>query len=140
MLRADFDAREAAKEQKYAEVEKRASEKEARRRERRDESRRRKEEQNERKRTRSTANSEKSMPLSTVEYSSTAAFPVDEELEYIRRGQMPPPNVRSYSGEKLARKGSKAGQAVGSHWSLFWFRFKTMWLKFKRSIGIKGRG
>ena len=133
-LRAEFNAREAAKDQKYAAAEARAAEKEARRRERRDHSQRRREEQQDRKRARSRGNSEKSAPLSAIEYSSTTALPVDEELEYIRRGVRPPTGKRRGT---TGTTGKKAGKAVSSQWSLFWFRFKTMWLRLKRSMGVK---
>ena len=133
-LRAEFNAKEAAKDERYAAAEARAAEREARRQEKRDHSQRRREENQDRKRARSRANSEKSVPLSAVEYSSTAAFPVDEELEYIRRGVRPPAGVRRGT---TGTSGKKAGKAVSSQWSLFWFKFKTMWLKFKRSMGVR---
>ena len=133
-LRAEFNAKEAAKEQKYAAAEIRAAEREARRQEKRDHSQRRREEHHDRKRARSRGNSEKSVPLSAIEYSSTAAFPVDEELEYIRRGVRPPTGMRRGT---TSTSGKKPGKAFSSQWSLFWFKFKTIWLKFKRSMGVK---
>ncbi|KAI4141089.1 MAG: hypothetical protein LQ340_007730, partial [Diploschistes diacapsis] len=92
-LRQEFYAREAAKDAKYAE-------REARKQERREASQRRREEHAERRRARSshshsrhTAGSEMGSveALRGVGYESTvpAGLPVDEELEWIRRGKRP---------------------------------------------------
>ena len=125
-LRAEFNAREAAKDLKIRQAEARVQQKDARKREKRDESARRKSEAQERKRTKSTAASEKSVPLS-MEYTQMVPVPMEvgvdveaQEMKRPRRG-------------RTATAGS-AGKAVGSQWSLFWFRFRTMWLKFKRSM------
>lgn len=124
-LRAEFNAREAAKELKFREAEAKAQEKEWKRKEKLDESIRRKSEAHERRRAKSNATSEKSVPLSTSGYSSTAAFPFDSEPPTLHHG-------RPRRG-RTATAGS-ATKAVSSQWSLFWFRFKTMWMKFKRSM------
>ena len=137
-LRAEFAAKEAAKDQKYAEARARAADKEARRQERRAESQRRREENAERKRARSRANSEKDDQLSAIGYDRTApGLPVDEELEYIRRG-IPPPTRVKRTGTQSSSVGKKA-KAAASTWSLFVFNLKTMWLKFKRAMGAKSR-
>lgn len=137
-LRADFAAKEAAKDQKYAEAQARAAEKEARRQERRTESQRRKEDNAERKRARSRGNSEKDVQLSAIGYERTApGLPVDEELEYIRRGKRPPARVIR-TGTQTSSVSKKA-KAAASSWSLFVFNLKTMWLKFKRAMGRKAR-
>ena len=152
-LRAEFYAREAAKEAKYAEAAQRAAEKEARRQERREASQRRKDEAAERKRV-ARANTgygyeyeyenekagEEDVPLSAIEYSNTvpAGLPVDEELEWIRKGIRPP--TQKQRVQRTQTGGSSVGKkakAVSNGWGLFWFRFKTVWLKFKRGMGIK---
>ncbi|MCJ1322014.1 hypothetical protein MMC15_007359 [Xylographa vitiligo] len=125
-LRAEFNAREAAKDLKIKQAAERLQQKDARKQEKRDESARRKSEAQERKRTRSTNASEKSVPLST-EYTQTLAAPM--EIDFDMEAQ----EVKRPKRGRTATAGS-AGKAVGSQWSLFWFRFKTMWLKFKRSM------
>lgn len=135
-LRAEFNAREAAKDVKIQQAHARVQEKQSKKQERREEEIRRKEEALERKRAKGTAASEKSVVLSTGEYNSAPSlFPVAV-------------GGRGAGGEKGGRYGhggrgrkstvgsaGKAGKAVSSHWSLFWFRFKTMWLRFKRTVG-----
>ncbi|MCJ1380652.1 hypothetical protein MMC17_003760 [Xylographa soralifera] len=125
-LRAEFNAREAAKDLKIQQAQARLQQKDARKQEKRDESTRRKSEAQERKRTRSTAASEKSVPLST-EYTQTLAAPMEIDFD------MEAPELKRPKRGRTATAGS-AGKAVGSQWSLFWFRFRTMWLKFKRSM------
>ncbi|MCJ1253593.1 hypothetical protein MMC24_001405 [Lignoscripta atroalba] len=123
-LRAEFNAREAAKDLKIQQAAARAYEREAKRRERRDESARRKLEAQGRKRARSNAASEKSVPLSTGGHSTPAVFSIDmqDNADYPRRTR--------------AATATSATKAVSSQWSLFWFKFKTMWLKFKRGISL----
>ncbi|MCJ1483843.1 hypothetical protein MMC06_004011 [Schaereria dolodes] len=122
-LRAEFNAREAAKDLKIQQAAERVQEKEAKKKEKRDESARRKSEAQERKRARSTATSEKSVPLSTGGH-TTPVFPLD---------------VQDHSYHTQPRRGraqtaSSATKALSSQWSLFWFKFKTVWLKFKRRM------
>lgn len=124
-LRAEFNAREAAKEVKFREAEAKAQEKEWKKKEKLDESIRRKSEALERKRAKSNATSEKSVPLSTGGYSSTAIFPLDTE---------PPTLHHSRRRRGRTTTAGSASKAVSSQWSLFWFKFKTMWMKFKRSM------
>ena len=123
-LRAEFNAREAAKEMKLQEVEARIQQKEARRKEKRDESQRRRSEAQDGRRAKSNATSEKSVPLS-MEYSQTTTVPMDIDLEA---------GVSSRPRRTRTTTAGSATKAVSSQWSLFWFKFKTMWLKFKRSI------
>ena len=134
-LRAEFNAREAAKELKYQEAEAKTQEKEARKRERQTESIRRKSEAQERKRARSKSNatSEKSVPLSAGGYSTVTAQHLDE-VEY--------PSLHNPARPRRGRTATagSAGKAVSSQWSLFWFKFKTMLMKFKRSMRIGSRG
>ncbi|MCJ1292541.1 hypothetical protein MMC34_004092 [Xylographa carneopallida] len=125
-LRAEFNAREAAKDLKIKQAADRLQQKDARKQEKRDESARRRSEAQERKRTRSTAASEKSVPLST-EYTQTLAAPMERDFDMEAQGLKRPKKGRTVTA-------GSAGKAVRSQWSLFWFRFRTMWLKFKRSM------
>ena len=154
-LRQEFYAREAAKDAKYAEAAARAAEKEARRQERREASQRRKEEAAERKRARTVgyenemygdAETDSQAPLSAIEYENTIpGLPVDEELEWIRRGKRPPQQAQRNRAQRTNTNGTgkskssvgKKAKAVGNGWSVFWFQVKTMWLKVKRGMGMK---
>lgn len=134
-LRAEFNAREAAKNLKFQQAEAKAREKEMKRREKRDESARRKSETQERKRGLSRSDNEKIDPLSAVDYNSTTAFPVAVDINIQGMEQERP--TRPKRGRTLTGSSAgKAGKAISSHWSLFWFRFTTMWLKFKRNVGV----
>ncbi|MCJ1372692.1 hypothetical protein MMC20_003917 [Loxospora ochrophaea] len=124
-LRAEFDAREAAKDLRYQQAESRAREKEAKKREKRDESTRRKSEAMDRKRAKSNAASEKSVPLSTSEITSVPPLSSGTDINTNRPG---------LQRSRTATAGS-ATKAMSSQWSLFWFKFKTMLLKLKRKIG-----
>ena len=128
-LRQKYNEKEAAKDLRYQQAEARAQEKEARRRERRDESQRRKSKGKERKRAKSNAASEKSsiMNFGTHEYPPATDVLVQgnlrpEQQQHRRRGDT----------------AGSAGKAVHSQWQLFWFKFKTMWLKLKRKMGSSG--
>ena len=132
-LRAEFDAREAAKNLKYQEAEAKAQEKEARRREKQDDSQRRKSEAQERKRAKSNPLSEKSvitLPIGAGGYGSSTEGVLSMHTE--DEGLNAHPTHRPKRG-RTATAGS-AGKAVSSQWSLFWFKFKTMWMKFKRTM------
>ena len=125
-LRQKFQEKEAAKDRKYQEAEARAQEKEAKRQEKREENDRRTSEKRERKRTKSNAASEKSSFVSPGDQSE--GFPVVH---------LYPPEVPTLADPPQRRRGDtagSAGKAVHSQWSLFWFRFKTMWLKLKRKM------
>jgi len=137
-LRAEFAAREAAKDEKYRVKEARAAERQRRKSEKRSESLRRQSLNNERKRARSNAaESEKSAPISAIGYRSTATLPEPEIVE-VRLAEREWDGGDRYDKpmkrKKTATAGS-AGKAVSSRWSLFWFRFKTAWLKMKRGMG-----
>lgn len=146
VLRAEFAAREAAKDAKHQMAEARALEREKLRREKRDESARRKDEADQRKRARSAAGSEASRTVGAVEYGSVKAYPVqsgDVELEKLEREREKTRRMRTRSetakSEKMEGglpKKKKPVKAVMSQWSLFLFQCKTMWLKIKRSIGL----
>ena len=124
-LRQKYNEKEAAKDLRYQQAEARAQEKEAKRKERRDESQRRKSEGQERKRAKSNAASEKSsmMNFANLQYPS-ATEPVTDEI----------PRSEQHHRRRGETAGS-AGKAVHSQWQLFWFKFKTMWLKLKRKMG-----
>ncbi|KAF6226564.1 hypothetical protein HO133_009430 [Letharia lupina] len=127
--RQEFNEREAAKDLKYQQAEARAQEKEARRQERKEEEERRTSEKRERKRARSNAASEKSSFLISGEPHESfpsvqtlpQEFPVAAQPMGRKRGD-------------TAESAGKAGKAVHSQWTLFWFRFKTVWLRLKRKM------
>lgn len=122
-LRQKFNEKEAAKDLKFQQAEARALEKEAKRKEKREQEERGKLESKERKRAKSNTTSEKSgvASLGTQDHSP----PFMEEV-LARPG---PPRRRP------TEKAGLAGKAVQSQWSLFWFKFKTVWLKLKRKMG-----
>lgn len=124
--RQKFNEDEAAKELKYQQAEARAQEKEARRRERKEDGERRTSEKRERKRAKSNAASEKSsfLTLGEQRVSFTAVQMLPQEA---------PARVEPLQRRRTEKAGS-AGKAVNSQWTLFWFRFKTMWLRFKRKM------
>ncbi|MCJ1341079.1 hypothetical protein MMC09_006375 [Bachmanniomyces sp. S44760] len=127
-LRAEFDAKEAAKDLKIQQAEERAREKEMKKQEKAEEASRRKSEAADRKRAkRNTTASEKSVPLSTGARSATNVHP-------IHLGD--PADARLNAARK-AVAGGRSAKSTSSSWSLFWFKFKTMWLKFKRSMSKK---
>lgn len=127
--RQEFNEREAAKDLKYQQAEARAQEKEARRRERKEEEERRTSERRERKRARSNAASEKSSFLTVGE--PHESFPSVQSLpQEIPVAAQPMGRKRGDTAESAG----KAGKAVHSQWTLFWFRFKTMWLRLKRKM------
>ena len=135
-LRAEFDAKEAAKNLKYQEAALKAQEKEARKRDKQDETLRRKIKAQERKRAKSNPLSEKStitLAASAGGYGSSTEGVLSMNAEDER------PDLFSAHHPKRARTATagSAGKAVSSHWSLFWFKFKTMWMKFKRSMSGK---
>ena len=130
LKRQEFNEREAAKELKYQQAEARAQEKEARRRERKEEEERRTSEKRERKRAKSNAASEKSSFLNAGD--THERFPSVQTLP-----QESPVVTAQPTGRKrgdTAESAGKAGKAVHSQWTLFWFRFKTMWLRLKRKM------
>ena len=119
-LRAEFNAREEAKERRIHEAEERTREKIARKKAKQDEAARRKAEAHEKKYGRSYVASEK----------DSARVPMDIDLEASM------PTLGRPRRGRTATAGS-AGKAVASHWSLFWFKFKTMWLKLKKSMSMR---
>lgn len=134
VLRQKFQEKEAAKDLKYQQAEARAQEREQKRQERRDEDERRTSERRERKRARSNATSEKS---------SLATFGRDEQHESFPPAEMfataqapiplgPPKRSRTDTAER-------AGKEVQSQWTLFWFRFKIMWLRLRKKMGSGDR-
>ena len=158
-LRRKFQEKEARKDQKYKEAEARVAEKEMKKRERKEEEGRRTSEKRERKmasRNRSRANSEKSS-LSLATFGTRDDVRREEEM--TERDRFDPmglgvemygpelqalraatpgttvlpkgvptkqgPRARGDTGESASQKVEK----VKSGWSLFWFRFKTAWLR-----------
>lgn len=135
LKRQEFNEREAAKDLKYQQAELRAQEKEARRREKKEEDERRTSEKKERKRARSNAASEKSSFLTAggdthESFPSVQTLPLPQEVP----GAAAQPTMDGRKRGDTAESAGKAGKAVHSQWMLFWFRFKTMWLRLKRKM------
>ena len=125
--RQKYREEQAAKNRKYEEAEAKKLEKEARRQEKRDESQRRTSEKKERNRARSNAASEKSSFIGTGE--AHESFPAIQSLPQYAQHEL-----ESQPQRKRGDTAGSAGKAVHSQWSLFWFKFRTMWLKLKRKI------
>ena len=123
-LRQQFDEKERAKDLKYQEAEARAQAKEEAKRQKREASESRKSEAKERKRAKSNAASEKTVPIAEYDASNTRPF------------NAPPPQGHTKQRRRGAT-GASAGKAVHSRWQLFWFRFKTAWLRLKRKMSKK---
>lgn len=133
--RQEFNEREAAKDLKYQQAEARVQEKEARRREKKEEEERRTSEKRERKRARSNAASEKSSFLTAGGDTMHESFPSVQQI--LPQETIPGAAHQPMKGRKrgdTAGSAGKAGKAVHSQWTLFWFRFKTMWLRLKRKM------
>ncbi|MCJ1231478.1 hypothetical protein MMC12_008155 [Toensbergia leucococca] len=128
-LRQQFNEKQAAKDLKFQQAEARTREKEAKRQARRDEDERRKSEGKDRKRSKSLGASEKvghfsrdhlSPQLGVTEIRTVEDAGVEERVPRRRRTET----------------AGSASKAVRSQWMLFWFRFKTMWLKVKRKMSL----
>ena len=124
-LRAEFNAREEAKERKWAEQERRAKEK-AERREREREARRQKQSDTSLAKE-NTVTKETPEVVYSQEYSARVAAQNSAAMHAQER--------------KMAKKAPTAGsgaKAVSNQWSMFWWRWKTLLLKIKKSVGGKG--
>ncbi|MCJ1462414.1 hypothetical protein MMC07_001015 [Pseudocyphellaria aurata] len=125
-LRQKFNEKEAAKDLKFQQAEARAKEKEVKKKEKREEEDRRKSEGKERRRAKSNTASEKSGTGITDEHEQrTPMAPFVEEEVFPRSSQQ---------RRRPVEKAGVAGKAVQSQWQLFWFKFKTMWLKLKKKM------
>lgn len=119
-LRQKFNEKEAAKDLKILQAEERAKERDAKRREKRQEESDRSEGQN-RKRAKSNTTNEK---LGMANQSER------EHKIYHEEPFRSPDHPR----RRRTETAGVAGKAVQSQWSLFWFKFKTMWLRLKRKV------
>ena len=128
-LRAEFNAREEAKERRLHEAEEKIREKNARKKAKQDEATRRKFETHEKKYGRSIVTSEKSGPFS-MGHADTAPVPMEVDLE-----SSVPTLGHPRRGRTLTA--GSATKAVASRWSLFWFKFKTMWLRIKKRMSMR---
>lgn len=124
-LRQKFNEKEAAKDLKFQQAEARAKEKEAKKKEKREEEERRKSEGKERRRAKSSTASEKSGigMMDENEHVSPMAPFVEEAFPRSSQQRRRP-----------VEKAGVAGKAVQSQWSLFWFKFKTVWLMLKKKM------
>jgi len=128
--RQKYKEEQAAKDRKFHEVEARKQEKEAKRQGKREQGERRTSEKRERNRARSNAASEKSSFLTAGEQyeSSPSVQMLSQDMLY-----QPEPQQQKKRGDTAGSAG-KAGKAAHSQWSLFWFKFRTMWLRLKRKM------
>lgn len=129
--RQKYKEEQAAKDRKYQGAEARKQEKEAKRQEKREDSERRTSEKRERNRARSTAASEKSSFMTAGEQHES--FPAVQLLSQDTQYK-PEPQQQRKRGDTTG----SAGNAVHSQWSLFWFKFRTMWLRLKRKMSRSG--
>ena len=121
-LRRKFEEKQDAKEAKYQEAALRQEAKDYAKRQKREGSERRKSEGQDRKRTKSNAASEKNVVMGEHDNAPTLSFI---------------PGSPSGQGQRRrVTTGASAGKAVHSQWQLFWFRFRTAWLRFKRMMGV----
>lgn len=120
-LRQKFNEKEAAKELKFLQTEARAKEREAKRMQKREEEELRKSEGKNRKRAKSNTTNEKLGMATPGEH---------DHVAHSEEPSLRPDQKRRRRGESAG----VAGKAVQSQWSLFWFKFKTMWLRLKRKV------
>lgn len=120
-LRQKFNEKEAAKDLKILQAESKAKEREAKRKQKREEDELRKSEGKNRKRAKSNTTNEKS----GIAIPGGHEHALDNEEPSHRSGQQ---------RRRRTEKAGVAGKAVQSQWSLFWFKFKTMWLRLKRKV------
>ena len=120
-LRQQFKDEQEAKDLKYQEAEARKQAKELAKRQKREASETRKSEHKERKRTKSNAASEKTVPMG--DYDTTHPYM--------------PPSHGVVQPRRRRGTGASAGKGIRNRWQLFWFKFKTAWLKFKRAMSGK---
>ena len=151
-LRQQFQAREAAKDRKYAEAEARVAEREQRRKDKKEEDERRTSEKRERKMMRSRANSEKSS-MSLARFATRDGSLQGKEMYDLPESDRhdSPASAQGAMISKEGRKESKSlpsgtraqrgsrGEKVQSSWALFWFRLKTAWLRLKRKMSGSSR-
>ena len=126
-LRQQFNEKEAAKDLRVQKAEAKAQERESKKREKREESERRKSEAQDRKRTKSITSAR-----------GRSAAP-SEKSSSNRRGTGPERVDADTAFHNSRRRGrgetaTGATKAVSSQWNLFWFKMKTMWLKWKKKI------
>lgn len=129
-LRAEFNAREAEKEKRIHEAKEKADEKRAKKRAKADDAARRKHEAHEKKYGSAVPTSEKYGAFPVLGYPDAVTTPMEVDLESHV------PTLGRPKRGRTATAGS-AGKAVASQWSLFWFKFKTMWLRFKKAVSMR---
>ncbi|KAL8995387.1 MAG: hypothetical protein Q9169_004864 [Polycauliona sp. 2 TL-2023] len=131
VLRKEFDERERAKDEVRREQEAKKASREAKKQAKRDESEQRKSESRARKRAQSNTMSEKS--------ATRAAYQAQQEKPSVPSGMA----GTTTPGGGVRRRGptpASAGKALANRWQLFIFWLKTVWLKFKRAIGVGSKG
>lgn len=126
-LRQQFNEKEAAKDLRVQQAEAKAQEREVRKREKREEGERRKSEAQDRKRVKSVNSAR---PRSAAPSEKSPSNPRGTGPEGVNAHTAFQNSRRRGRGETA----TGATKAVSSQWSLFWFKMKTMWLKWKRKI------
>ncbi|KAA6415175.1 MAG: hypothetical protein FRX48_01928 [Lasallia pustulata] len=132
-LRQQFNEKEAAKDLRAQQAEAKARERVSKKREKREMSERRKSEAEDRKRAKSiTSARARSAAPSEKSPSNPHANDFGRHVD--------PECVDSHTAFHNSRRRGRgetatgATKAVSSQWSLFWFKVKTMWLRWKRKI------
>ncbi|KAI4277503.1 MAG: hypothetical protein LQ337_001721 [Flavoplaca oasis] len=133
ILRKEFNEKERAKDEVRQEQEAKKAQRAAKKQAKRDESEQRKSESKARKRAQSHAEmSEKSATRAAYQHQQPEQTSVPASVS----GTLTP------GGRARGRGGAPAtaGKALASRWQLFVFWLKTVWLKFKKAIGLGSKG
>ena len=133
ILRKEFDEKERAKDEVRQEQEARKAQRAAKKQAKRDESEQRKSESRARKRAQSNAEmSEKSATRAAYQHQQPEQTRVHAS---VGETLTPGGRVRGKGGAPAT-----AGKALANRWQLFVFWLKTVWLKFKKAIGLGSKG
>lgn len=126
-LRQQFNEKEAAKDLRVQQAEAKAQERVSKKREKREESERRKSEAQDRKRAKSVTSARARSAAPSEKSSSNPRGTGPERVDA---------HTAFHNSRRRGRGETATGatKAVSSQWSLFWFKMRTMWLKWKRKI------
>ncbi|MCJ1300253.1 hypothetical protein MMC08_003048 [Hypocenomyce scalaris] len=131
-LRQQFNEKEAAKDLKAQQAEAKAQERVSKKQGKREEGERRKSEAKDRKRARSVT----SARARSAAPSEKSSIPLAAELGRITDPEALDDHTVFSNTRRRGRGETATGatKAVSSQWNLFWFKMKTMWLRWKRKI------
>ena len=124
-LRQQFNEREAAKDLKAQQAEAKAQMKEAKKKQRVEEDNQRRLDNKNKKRIKSSQVNEKAHNPIPAEHQNIPGMLLYTENPHVKPGP---------ARRRPTETAGVAGKAFQSQWSLFWFKFKTMWLKLKRKM------